>query len=143
MPIIGFDETPEPILIMPLYTHGNLSDVKETASKTQYISAFRQILLNLRHLYERGIVHRDLKPENIFIVEPFKIVITDFSLSKLARDGGLLKTKCGTYLYATPEISYGYGYGSEVDIWFTDIIIIKLIYFLPPYIKSSDKGNIR
>ncbi|MCJ1255217.1 hypothetical protein MMC24_003033 [Lignoscripta atroalba] len=131
MPLIDFQETPDPVLMMPYYPLGNLQDI-ENVSEKQYVSAFRQILLGLRHLHGRGIAHRDLKPENILIKEPFTIIIADFGLSKITLDC-LLKTFCGTHLYAAPEVYPGNnnGYGPLVDIWSTGVIMLELIYGAP------------
>lgn len=131
MSVENFQETPYPVLYMPYYPLGNLQDMKGI-SETQYVSAFRQILLGLRHLHERRIAHRDLKPENLLIAEPFTIIIAGFGLSKAVTDS-LLTTFCGTHLYAAPEIYHGnsHGYGNKVDIWSTGVIILNFIYGLP------------
>lgn len=131
MQVIGFQETPDPTLYMPYYPLGNLLELKGI-SDVQYVSAFRQILLGLRHLHGRRIVHRDLKPANFLVAEPFTIIIADFGMSKVANDR-LLTTFCGTHSYAAPEFYPGnsYGYGPEVDIWSTGVIILEFLYDPP------------
>ena len=131
MPFINFLEAPDPLLVMPFYPLGTL-DAQEAVTEQQYVSAFHQILLGLRHLHARNIVHRDLKPANLLVAEPFTIIITDFGLSKDATDH-LLTTFCGTHLYAAPEVYPGHsdGYGPLVDIWSTGVIILELMYGYP------------
>jgi len=63
--------------------------------------AFRQILLGLNHVHDRGIIHRDLKPGNVFVFkdeekkksgeEDDNIIfkIGDFGLSKLVDDASV------------------------------------------------------
>ncbi|MCJ1265997.1 hypothetical protein MMC22_005879 [Lobaria immixta] len=83
-----------------------------------YVSAFCQVLISIRHLHERGVVHRDLKPANLLVAAPFAIIIAVFGLSNVAIDH-LLKTFCGTHLYAAPEVypgnSDGYGPSALVE----------------------------
>ncbi|MCJ1263721.1 hypothetical protein MMC22_003591 [Lobaria immixta] len=131
MPVVGFQETPDPTLYMPYYPLGNLQELKGI-SDAQYVSAFRQTLLGLRHLHGRRIAHRDLKPANFLVAEPFTIIIADFGMSKVANDR-LLTTFCGTHLYAAPEVYPGnsHGYGPEVDIWSTGVIILGFLYDPP------------
>jgi serine/threonine protein kinase len=129
MPVIEFQETPNPLLLMPYYSLGNLQDLPDV-SEEQYVSAFRQILLGLRHLHGRGVAHRDLKPANFLVEAPFTIVIADFGFSKVATDR-LLTTFCGTHKYAAPEVYSDNGYKPLVDIWSTGVIVLELIYELP------------
>ena len=138
MPFIDFLETPDPLLIMPFYQLGTL-EIQKDVTEQQYVSAFHQILLGLRHLHARNIVHRDLKPANLLVAEPFIIIIADFGLSKDATDR-LLTTFCGTHLYAAPEVYPGHsdGYGPLVDIWSTGVIMLELMYNCPP--RPSTKG---
>lgn len=107
----------------------------------EYLSAFCQVLIGLRHLHKNAVVHRDLKPENLLVEAPFVVIIADFGLSKVATDG-LLKTVCGTPLYAAPEIFPGNieGYGPSVDIWSTGVIFLTLIYGAP---AEPDIRNVR
>jgi len=52
-------------------------------------AAFRQILLGLNHVHEKGIIHRDLKPGNIFVDKDGVFKIGDFGLSKLLDGAGV------------------------------------------------------
>ena len=132
MQVIDFQDSPEPLLLMPYYHVGNLGDLQNVSGE-QYVSAFRQILLGLSHLHGRGVAHRDLKPENLLVeLDPFTVIIADFGLSKVATDS-LLTTFCGTLKYAAPEIFPGIsdGYGPSVDIWSTGVIVLEWMYGLP------------
>ncbi|KAF2190309.1 kinase-like protein, partial [Zopfia rhizophila CBS 207.26] len=85
----------------------------------------------LDYLHSDGIVHRDLKPDNILVQcrEPanFCIKIADF---RLAKDDSFLKTRCGTQLYAAPEIWQSRPYTTKVDIWLLGVIAFKYVYHL-------------
>ncbi|KAL8769044.1 MAG: hypothetical protein Q9209_004830 [Squamulea sp. 1 TL-2023] len=135
MRVIGFKEKPEPSLWMPYYPHGSLED-RTDVMHWQCVSAFRQMLLGLRHLHGAGVVHRDLKPANLLIAEtePFTIVISDFGFSKSITSDDLLKTFCGSRAYAAPEVvpvgnkSRSQGYRSSVDIWSAGMIMMEFLF---------------
>src|SRR6266536_2409069 len=84
--IIGFWETPTPLLIILYCSFGNLkylnsSDSPITRKETKDI--LFQTLTALIYLYPRGVTYRDLKPENIFIESRnfFSIKLADFGLA--------------------------------------------------------------
>lgn len=72
----------------------------------QYVSVFRQMLDGLRHLGSDGVAHRDLKTANVLVVDrlPLRINISDFGLSKIVPSEGVLRTFCGTNLFAAPKV---------------------------------------
>lgn len=138
MQVLDFQLTPEPTLVMPYYHDGHLARHLRNLSEKQYVSALRQILLGLRHLHGRGVIHRDLKPENLLVDMDMKndeitVVIADFGFSKDATStNDLVKTFCGSLLYAAPDIFPGRsdGYGVKVDIWSAGVIVFDM-YGLP------------
>ena len=125
---------------MPYYPLGNLQ-YRTDVTSSQHVSAFRQILLDLRHLHAHGVAHRNVKPANVLIVKlsPFTIVISDFNLSKVVASDGLLKIFCGAVGYVAPEVvpvgknSRSQGYRTSVDIWSTGVLMLQLLYSWPDY----------
>jgi serine/threonine protein kinase len=81
-------------LIMPLYSHGNLTDAIDSnilgRNKCQKVKIAHGILSAVAFLHCNGIIHRDIKGENIMMEyddssgdgDPFPILI-DFSLAKI------------------------------------------------------------
>ena len=133
MRVIEFRDSPNPLIIMDYYEHGNITEA--VVAHDQYVTAFGQILDGLSHLHARGATHRDLKPEN-FLVEKFpffKVVITDFGFSKVVKDNTVLKTFCGTLKYVAPEAFPGIsqGYDSSIDVWATGVILLEWLYGIP------------
>ena len=115
---------------------GSLEDLQGVEPE-QYVSASRQMLVGLRHLHSNRVAHRDLKPANLLVANrhPFHIKISDFGLSKVVAIDGVLRTFCGTPLYAAPEVypNDRTGYRPSVDIWSAGVIILKFIFGLPAY----------
>jgi len=68
-------------------------------------------------LLQNGVVHRDLKLENILLDKHGSIKLADFGLSNMWQHNRLLRTYCGSPLYASPEIVNGKPYyGPEVCV---------------------------
>ncbi len=59
----------------------------------------------------------------------------------LATDAYILKTHCGTPLYAAPEIWSGVSYTVAVDIWSLGVIPFQYAYGLPKYGRKTFSGN--
>ena len=128
-------------MVMPLYLGGDLYEyMKHNARHGLKEDESRQVIYNvlsaLKYLHSVGIVHRDLKPENLLLVrenEPTNIVITDFGLSKFAAPHEAMKAACGTLSYVAPEVLRMEGYGKEVDLWSTGVIMFLTLRAKLPF----------
>ena len=89
---------------------------------------FQQILSSLEYLHNNNICHRDIKPENILLDEYGDAKLSDFGLSKKFEKNELLKTACGSPIYAAPEMIQGKPYkGTCTDIWSLGISLYTMI----------------
>jgi len=77
---VDFVEEPEPLLLMPYYEAGYIVEACAGAFEDDCVSALRQLLLGLGHLYGLGTAHRDLKPENMLVKRSprFTVILADF-----------------------------------------------------------------
>ncbi|KAH3746015.1 myosin light chain kinase [Pelomyxa schiedti] len=94
------------------------------------VSIVKQICEAINFLHRQGICHRDLKPENILCSEEpvnFRVVISDFGLSKLFGRGELMKTACGTLQYAAPEVFTSRVYSEACDMWTLGVITYVIL----------------
>lgn len=80
-----------------IIAHGKL---KESVAR----QFFRQIVMAMSYCHSLNVIHRDLKPENLLLDHQFRIKIIDFGLSNYVKEGGLLKTFCGSPTYTAPEL---------------------------------------
>ena len=88
---------------------------------------FKQIVLTIAYMHQKGIVHRDLKPENILLTETRSIKIIDFGLSSDHADQPL-HDRCGSSCYISPEsLTQAEYYGIPADIWALGVILYTLV----------------
>ena len=123
---------------------------------------FRQMVAGIQFCHAHGVVHRDLKPENMLISATNCIKICDFGFSKaFAIDGeeedtetlaggpggphkprgqSLMKTSCGTPLYAAPELYHNRLYdGKAVDVWSLGVILFAMLSGFMPVSEATPR----
>ena len=102
---------------------------------------FQQILSSLEYLHNNNICHRDIKLENILIDEYGDAKLSDFGLSKKYEKNELLKTTCGSPIYAAPEMLKGGPYkGSGIDIWSLGICLYCMVCGEFPFNEDDIKN---
>lgn len=129
-------------LVFDLMKRGELFDYlteKVTLSEKETRKIMRALLEVVQFLHSQDIVHRDLKPENILLDDDMNIKLTDFGFSCQLEPGQKLKEICGTPGYLAPEIiqcsmdENHPGYGKEVDLWSSGVIMYTLLAGSPPF----------
>lgn len=104
-----------------------------------------QILDGIEFLHSMGIVHLDIKPDNILCSDtddprfyPFRIIISDFGLSRVSKHGELLTTRCGSEEYAAPEIMFrNTGYRNSVDLWSCGVTAFAIVCGTLPFVTED------
>ena len=72
---------------------------------------FRQIILGIQYVNQKGVLHRDIKLDNILLTSEGDVKICDFGVSKIVQNKNQLqKEQCGTPAYIAPEVFEGKGY---------------------------------
>ena len=112
---------------------------------TQALQIGAQIAEALGYAHQRGVIHRDVKPGNIILKplthpeqegeQPFRAVLTDFGLVKLAE--GTIMTESGltmgTPLYMSPEQCQGEKLDGRSDLYALGAVLYELITNHPPF----------
>jgi calcium-dependent protein kinase len=109
---------------------------------------FKEIMIAVNYLHNRGICHRDLKPENILFLNSEKnspIKLIDFGTGKIIGDYGNLynnemKIAVGTTVYMSPEVIKK-KYDQFCDIWSCGVILYQMLSkgYFPFYGKNDDE----
>ncbi|KAF8544327.1 kinase-like domain-containing protein [Trichophaea hybrida] len=101
----------------------------------------KQLSEGLKAMHDNCITHRDLKPNNILVysIDPVKIKIADFGVSKLIPQDSSTKLQTGnvgTVQYMAPEIlvtSSKEGYSPAVDLWSLGCVLYWMVKGRPPF----------
>jgi serine/threonine protein kinase len=86
-------------------------------------------------IHNSGVLHRDFKMDNILLDSSYSTVkICDFGVSKLIKQGEIIKEQCGTPAYIAPEIIKNEGYeGYTVDIWSLGVVLYTMLCGTIPF----------
>ncbi len=111
----------------------------------------RQVALALDYAHARGVLHRDIKPTNIMIEPvpseaiPFRPVLTDLGLAKLATGGVMTEagTSMGTPAYMSPEQALGQELDARSDVYSLGILLYELTVGRVPFAVKSISEAIR
>jgi serine kinase len=133
-------ETPETIFfIMELADRGDLLDF---INERKYLSErlargfFSDLVKGIDHCHTRGVVHRDLKCENLLLDSHMRLKISDFGFAR--KFNGNLRTFCGSFAYAAPEVILGNPYnGPLADIWSMGVILYAMVTGRLPFKDTS------
>ena len=97
-----------------------------------------QLVDVLAHLHAQDVAFRDVKPENALLDERGYLRLADFGLArKVDGDDGRCRTRCGTPLYAAPEVISGRSHGRPVDAWALGCVIVEMRTGRPPFVGST------
>ncbi|GBM93044.1 Hormonally up-regulated neu tumor-associated kinase [Araneus ventricosus] len=100
---------------------------------------FYQMVSAVHHMHRANILHRDLKQENILLEYEKVIKIVDFGLSNTYQPKVLLRTHCGSLVYAAPELFQQHSvYGAGVDLWSLGVILYAMVVGSMPFEVSKD-----
>ncbi|XP_073486694.1 serine/threonine-protein kinase DCLK3 [Aquarana catesbeiana] len=143
--IDDFETDNEIYLILEYIKGGDLFDaITESVKFTEHDAALMMsdLCKALVYIHSKNIVHRDLKPENLLVQQnpdgSATLKLADFGLAVYVTEP--IFTVCGTPTYVAPEILLEKGYGLEVDMWATGVILYVLLSGFPPF-RSPERNH--
>ena len=72
--------------------------------------------------------------DNILLDGKGKVKIADFGVSKVVKQGEIMREQCGTPAYIAPEIIKDKGYsGFKADIWSAGVVLYAMLYGTVPF----------
>lgn len=147
LPVLEVDEAGDLLyLVMPLYQRGTLNDLLKQqtaplplAEVEQYLA---QICVALGYAHARGIAHLDLKPENLLLHEDGRLVLADFGLAHLLKQGRLeagTSASWGTPYYMAPEQIQG-NPEPRSDLYALGVILYQLLTMQRPFTGATPEA---
>ncbi len=125
--------------ILELADRGDLLDF---INERKYLSErlargfFSDLVKGMDHCHSKGVVHRDLKCENLLLDSHMRLKISDFGFAR--KFDGNLRTFCGSFAYAAPEVILGNPYdGPLADIWSMGVILYAMVTGRLPFKDTS------
>lgn len=127
------------------------------------IRIFLSICQAVAYAHSKSVLHRDLKPENIIVGQYGQIVILDWGLAKLIKNGDEKTTNkdldaleeeedenplhhlthvgkvVGTISYMAPERALGHPANFQTDIYSLGVILYQLLTLMHPFHRESLK----
>lgn len=155
--IYDFGDSSEGLFIGMEYVDGGslrdhlrrLQRMQKYLPLSQSLQIAAQIADALDYAYGKGIIHRDVKPGNIMLKrlsrpdepgeQPFRAMLTDFGLVKLAEGTGLTQSGAtlGTPTYMSPEQCAGETLGASSDLYSLGIVLYELVTNRLPFSFQS------
>ncbi|CAE8644259.1 unnamed protein product [Polarella glacialis] len=138
-------------LVLEYCAGGNLSNkvravqgLGHTLSESKFASWALQMCRAVVALHSMRICHRDIKPDNMLLQDSSgldgMLKLSDFGLAVFLPEGQLLRERCGTPVYMSPELfllsedpsanrNRKCGYGFPADVWALGVSIWQVMLF--------------
>jgi serine/threonine protein kinase len=118
-------------LVMEFFEGGDLMKRLDGRSLPpgECLRLFRELMMALGDIHEKGILHRDLKPQNLMFRDDGSLAIVDFGIAKhidavdMTGHGEVL----GTPRYMSPEQVQGKTLDLRTDIYSAGVLLFQML----------------
>uniref|UniRef100_A0A0E0I5N7 non-specific serine/threonine protein kinase n=1 Tax=Oryza nivara TaxID=4536 RepID=A0A0E0I5N7_ORYNI len=111
-----------PVLLMIIWTEKKM----ETLMKLEF---FKEAVLGINYLHQKGFIHRDIKPSNIFLDNLNNVKIGDFGSGAFMGSASCLgrgNRFWGTQFHAPPELWNMHTHSEKTDVFSLGILYFEL-----------------
>jgi len=133
-------------LVMPYLSRGTLQDLLNARGEPLPLEevdrALSQICAALDYAHAQGVVHLDLKPLNLLVHQDGRLLLSDFGLAHLMKEGavqGGTSLSFGTPTYMAPEHLRGQP-DWRSDLYALGIILYQMLTGHPPFAGSTPEA---
>ena len=133
-------------LVMPFYQQGTLNDLLKQRTTPLPLAeierALAQMCAAVGYAHARHIAHLDLKPDNMLLHEDGRLVLSDFGLAHLIKQGRLeagSSASWGTPYYMAPEQIRGEP-ELRSDLYALGIILFQLLTTQRPFTGNAQEA---
>jgi serine/threonine protein kinase len=133
-------------LVMPFYHRGTLGDLLKQRTTPLPLSEVERLLAQMcaavGYAHTRNIAHLDLKPENMLLHKDGRLVLSDFGLAHLIKQGRLeagSSASWGTPYYMAPEQIRGEP-ELRSDLYALGIILYQLLTNQRPFTGNAPEA---
>jgi serine/threonine protein kinase len=130
-------------LVMPFYQRGTLNDLLKQCTTPLPLAeierALAQMCAAVGYAHARHVAHLDLKPDNMLLHQDGRLVLSDFGLAHLIKQGRLeagSSASWGTPYYMAPEQIRGEP-GQRSDLYALGIILYQLLTNQRPFTGNA------
>ncbi len=137
------EEDGVPFIAFELVKGSSLRHQLEQGKIDPYVAVqyVKQIAAGLAAAHEQGIVHRDVKPENILLTKAGDAKLSDFGISRPAKEDRPSLTATGTILgsplYMSPEQAANHVLTGLTDQYSLGVVLFEMLTGAPPFKGST------
>ncbi len=118
-------------LVMEFFEGGDLNRrlAGSPLPPLEALRLFRELMLALGDIHEKGILHRDLKPQNLMFRKDGSLAVVDFGIAKDigAADRTGAGEVLGTPRYMSPEQVQGRALDLRTDIYSAGVLLYQML----------------